>query len=95
MLSVFWKSLIVAACIGTLMFLSFAFLSWKSETQQNRAVGNRLIQRLDTDALITELALAKLENRLPSLKAQEYWEKRSRELIQRTEDSGPRLVAPE
>lgn len=83
MLSVFWKSLIAAACIGTLMFLSFAFLSWKSETQRNRAVNERLIQRLDTDALITERALAHLEGRIPSLKAQQYQ--------LRTEDSAPRL----
>lgn len=88
MLSAFWKSLIAATCIGLLLFLSFAFISWGSATRKNTEVTGRLIQRLDTDALITELALAKLEGRSPSLKAQEYWKAR-------TEDSAPRLQAPE
>lgn len=84
MLSVFWKSLTIGTVCGTLLFLSFAFLSWGNATRENTAVVNRLIQRLDTDALITERALAHLEGRIPSLKAQQYQ--------LRTEESAPRLL---
>lgn len=87
MLSTFWKSLAVASCFGVLLFLSFAFLSWGSAIRENSEVTGRLIQRLDTDALITERALAHLEDRIPSLKSQQYQ--------LRTEDSAPRLQAPE
>lgn len=87
MLSTFWKSLIAATCVGLLLFLSFAFLSWGGAIREQSAINQRLIQRLDTDALITERALAHLEDRIPSFKSQKYQ--------LRTEDSAPRLQAPE
>jgi hypothetical protein len=67
----------------------FAWVAWQDIQLRHTqiATNQRLIQRMDTDALITERALAALEGRKPSLKSQQYQ--------LRTEDSGPRLVAPE
>jgi hypothetical protein len=87
MLSAFWKSLVGAASFGTLLFLAFAFLSWADATRQQSEINKRLLQQMQTDALITGRALAYLEGRYPSLL--------ERNVQLPSEDSGPRLVAPE
>lgn len=84
MISTFWKSLIAATCVGVMMFHSFAFLSWRDAVRRQSELDEWSMRQAATNALITELALAKLEGRTPSFKAQEYWK-------ERTEDSAPRL----
>lgn len=59
----------VMVLTAAVMVQAYSAYEVREAAREQAEVQKRLIQRLDTDALITELALAHLEGREPSEKA--------------------------